>query len=341
MIYLKNDYSTGAHPLVMDALVSTNLENTVGYGMDPYCAEAIEIIKNRIAHHDADVYFTMAGTQTNLTCIGAFLRPHEAVIAADTGHICVHEVGAIEATGHKVIHVPTKEGKLHPADIEAVMDQHCDPHWVKPKMIYISNLTETGLLYSKAELEALRDACDRYGLYIYLDGARLAMALTQRDCDVTFEDLPRLCDAFYIGGTKCGIMFGEAVVIVNDDLKPDFNYIMKQKGAILAKGRLLGVQFKTIFQDDLYLKLGEHANKLAWKLIDGIKEAGYKFYCPPCSNMVFPIFPDELIKSFEGKVEFEPYERYDAHSSSVRLVTAWSTTEEEVDQFIELIKNFK
>lgn len=341
MIYLKNDYSTGAHPKVMETLVSTNMENTVGYGMDHYTAEAEDTIRKVIGYDDADVHFTMAGTQTNLTAIGAFLRPHEAVIAADTGHICVHETGAIEATGHKIIHVPTKEGKLDPADIEAVMDQHCNEHWVKPKMIYISNLTETGLCYSKAELEALRDKCDQYGLYIYLDGARLAMALTQRDNDLTFADLPKLCDAFYIGGTKCGIMFGEALVIVHDKLKEDFKYIMKQKGAILAKGRLLGLQFKAIFEDDLYLKLGEHANKLAWKLIDGIKEAGFGFYCPPCSNMVFPIFPDELIKSFEGKVELEPHDRVDAHNSSVRLVTAWSTTEEEVDQFLELIRDYK
>lgn len=337
MIYLKNDYSTGAHPHVLDALVSTNMENTVGYGLDPYCAEAADTIKDIINCENADVHFTMAGTQTNLTVISSILRPHEAVIAADTEHICVHEVGAIEATGHKVIHVPTPDGKLRPADIDKVMAQHCDMHWVRPKMIYIADLTLTGLVYTKAELTALRQACDKHDLYLFMDGARLAMALTQKDNDVTFADLPKICDVFYIGGTKCGLMFGEAIVIVNDQLKKDFRYIMKQKGAILAKGRLLGVQFKAIFENDLYLELGRHCNALADKLVAGLQEKGYQFACKPCSNLVFPIFSNELIDSLQGKVEYDEYEPYDEKSRSIRLVCSWSTTEEEVDEFLKLV----
>lgn len=337
MIYLKNDYSTGAHPQVLDALVSTNMTNTVGYGMDQYCKQASDTIKDIIDCQNVDVHFTMAGTQTNLTVIGSMLRPHQAVIAADEEHICVHEAGAIEATGHKVIHVPTADGKIRPDDIHKVMAQHSNEHWVLPKMIYIANLTLTGLVYTKAELLELRKVCDEYGLYIFMDGARLAMALTQKNNDVTFADLPKICDVFYIGGTKCGIMFGEAIVIVNDELKPEFRYIMKQKGAILAKSRLLGVQFQAIFENDLYLKLGKYCNDLADKLVAGIKAKGYSFACEPCSNLIFPIFSQELVASFKDKVEFDEYIPYDDGSCSIRLVTAWSTTEEEVEEFLKLI----
>ena len=210
-------------------------------------------------------------------------------------------------------------------------------HWVRPKMIYIADLTLTGLVYSLAELKALRQACDKHDLYLFMDGARLAMALTQKDNDVTFEDLPKICDVFYIGGTKCGLMFGEAIVIVNDALKKDFRYIMKQKGAILAKGRLLGVQFKSIFENDLYLRLGRHCNALADKLVAGLREKGYSFACEPCSNLVFPIFPNELIDSLHNKVEYDDYEPYDENSRSIRLVCSWSTTEKEVEEFLKLV----
>lgn len=339
MIFFKNDYGSGAHPQVMEALNKTNTDNTVGYGMDQYCAKAADTIRKVIKCDSADVHFTMAGTQTNLTVIGAVLRPHEAVISAETGHVCVHEAGAIEATGHKVIHVPTPDGKLRPADIDKVMKQHCNAHWVRPKMIYISNLTETGLIYTKAELTALREKCDEHGLYVYMDGARLAMALTQKDMDLTFEDLPKLCDVFYIGGTKCGTLFGEVIVLVNDSMKHDFNRIMKQKGAVLAKGRLLGVQFQAIFEDDLYLKLGKHCNNLAWQLIDAIKENGYEFMWPPCSNMIFPILPMSVVKELDkNDVLYDDFEEIENDKAVMRLCTSWSTTQEEVDKFIEIIK---
>ena len=266
MIYLKNDYSMGAHPQVMDALVKTNLENTDGYGSDHHCDEAKALIRRLTGSSDMHVHFLMGGTQTNLAAIASFLRPHQAVISADTGHICVHEVGAVEATGHKVIHIPTDDGKLRPEHIEETLEIHEDFHWVQPKLIYISNLTETGIFYTKKELTNLRKTCDKHGLYIYMDGARLPMALTLPDNDLTMKDLPRFCDAFYIGGTKCGLLFGEALCIVNDDLKEDTDYLMKQRGGVMAKGRLLGVQFKAVFEDNLYFALGENCNRLSAKL---------------------------------------------------------------------------
>lgn len=339
MIFFKNDYGSGAHPKVLEALVETNMENTVGYGMDEYTAQAADAIREKVGCPTADIYLTMAGTQTNLTVIGATLRPHEAVISAETGHVCVHEAGAIEATGHKVIHVPTKDGKLRPADIDKVMKQHCNAHWVRPKMIYISNLTETGLTYNKAELEALRKKCDEHDIYIFMDGARMAMALTQKDNDLTLKDLPELCDVFYLGGTKCGVLFGEAIVIVNDSMKPDFNRIMKQKGAVLAKGRLLGVQFKAMFEGDLYLELGRHCNELAQQMISAIAGNGYEFMWSPCSNMIFPIFPLSVVKKLdEAGVLYDDYEEIGDGKAAMRLCTSWSTTQDEVDSFIRLIE---
>lgn len=307
--------------------------------MDEYTAQAADAIREKVGCPTADIYLTMAGTQTNLTVIGATLRPHEAVISAETGHVCVHEAGAIEATGHKVIHVPTKDGKLRPADIDKVMKQHCNAHWVRPKMIYISNLTETGLTYNKAELEALRKKCDEHDIYIFMDGARMAMALTQKDNDLTLKDLPELCDVFYLGGTKCGVLFGEAIVIVNDSMKPDFNRIMKQKGAVLAKGRLLGVQFKAMFEGDLYLELGRHCNELAQQMISAIAGNGYEFMWPPCSNMIFPIFPLSVVKKLdEAGVLYDDYEEIGDGKAAMRLCTSWSTTQDEVDSFIRLIE---
>ena len=337
MIYLKNDYSAGAHPKVLQALVDTNMENTVGYGDDPYSVEARDLIRDLIKCPSANIYFTMAGTQTNLTILAALLRPHQAIIAASTGHICVHEAGAIEATGHKVIHVPTSDGKLLPEHIDQVIEQHCNAHWVQPKLVFISNLTETGLVYNKTELVALREKCDQYGLYLYMDGARLAMALSHKDCDLTFADLPKYLDAFYIGGTKCGILMGEAIVLINSSFNDGFVSLMKQRGAILAKGRLLGIQFKEILSDNLYLELGAYANRLSEKLVDGITAKGYKFNFTPCSNMIFPIFPMDLIKSLDGKVEYDDMIDFHDGTGSIRLVTSWSTKEDEIDQFLDLI----
>lgn len=257
MLRFQNDYSEGAHPNVLRALCDTNLSATPGYGLDNDCRRAADAIRARFACPDADVHFLVGGTQTNLLAAAAFLRPWEAMVAADTGHVNVHETGAIEATGHKVIAVPGADGKLTPAAIADAAAQHCaepgiyDEHMVLPRMAYISDATELGTVYTKAELTALRAACDAHGLYLYLDGARLAQALTAAGNDLRPEDLPQLCDAFYIGGTKNGLLFGEAMVIVNDALKPGFRRAMKRSGAMLAKGRLLGVQFAAALEQDL------------------------------------------------------------------------------------------
>ena len=338
MIFLKNDYSLGSHPAVLQALVDTNMELHDGYGEDEYCRKAADRIRKMINCPDADVQFISGGTLTNLTALAAYLqRPHWSVISADSGHICVHESGAIEATGHKVNHVKTPDGKLRPEDIEDVLVFHEDEHYVLPKAIYISDSTETGQVYTKAELMALRACCNKHGLYIYLDGARLPMAFSSAKNDVEFTDLPQICDAFYFGGTKCGAMFGEALVTVNDDLKEDMRFLVKQRGGLMAKGRLMGVQFNALFDGGRYLDLGEHADRMAARLAEGIKEKGYEFYLPQESNMVFAMFPKEQAEYLATKVMFETYPVVTETHQCIRLVTSWGTTQEEVDAFLELI----
>ncbi len=337
MIFLKNDYSLGAHPTVLQALIDTNMTLADGYGIDPFCDAAADRIKELIDCPTAYVQFLTAGTQTNQTALAAFLRPHHSIISPSTGHICVHETGAIEATGHKINHVPTEDGKLRPEDIEAVMIEHEDEHYVKPRIIYISNSTETGLFYTKAELAALKETCEKHDLLMYIDGARFAMAMTAEGSDATFTDLPKFSDAFYIGGTKCGAMFGEALVIVNPDLQEDIRWLVKQRGGMIAKGRLLGVQFEALLKDDLYAELGAHANRLAKKLADGIAAKGYEFVIPPQTNMLFPLFPKELVKELAKNVMFEGWPYQTETHEAIRLVTSWGSTEEEIDAFLELI----
>ena len=338
MIFLKNDYSLGAHPAVLQALVDTNMELHDGYCEDEYCRKAADRIRQLVKCPEADVHFLPGGTLMNLTALAAFLlRPHWSVISADSGHICVHETGAIEATGHKINHVKTKDGKLRPQDIEDVMIFHEDEHYVLPKAIYISDSTETGLVYTKEELLALRACCDKYGLYIYLDGARLPMALSSEKNDVVLTDLPQICDAFYLGGTKCGAMFGEALVIVNDDLKDDMRFLIKQRGGLLAKGRLMGVQFDALLEGGRYLDLGDHAVRMATMLAKGIAGRGYEFYVPQETNMVFAMFPKEMAEFLATKVMFETYPVVTETHQCIRLVTSWGTTQEEVEAFLALI----
>ena len=338
MIFLKNDYSLGCHPIVLQALVDTNMELHDGYCEDEYCRKAADRIRKLVKCPEADVHFLPGGTLMNLSALAAFLlRPHWSVISADSGHICVHETGAIEATGHKINHVKTRDGKLRPADIEDVLIFHEDEHYVLPKAIYISDSTETGLVYTREELQALRACCDKHGLYIYLDGARLPMALSNEKNDVLFEDLPQICDAFYLGGTKCGAMFGEALVIVNDALKEDMRFLIKQRGALLAKGRLMGVQFDALLEGGLYLDLGDQAVRMATQLAKGIAGKGYEFYLPQESNMVFPMFPKELAEFLATKVMFETYPVVTDTHQCIRLVTSWGTTQEEIKAFLELI----
>lgn len=338
MYSFKNDYSEGTHPRILNALVESNLEQTEGYGEDPYSLKAAQLLKERIGRSDVDIHLFMGGTQTNLTAISAFLKPHEAAIAANTGHILVHETGAIEATGHKAISIEVKDGKISPAHIKSVLEAHTDEHMVKPKLVYISNPTEIGSIYNKSELEQLSSFCRENKLYLYVDGARLGSALCSEENDMDLADLGRLADAFYIGGTKNGALMGEALVICRDSLKEDFRFHIKQKGAMLAKGRLLGIQFLELFKDDLYFDLARNANKMADILKKGISEAGYSFLTHSPSNQIFPVFPNWLIDKLQEKYSFILWEKVDENNSAIRLVTSWATKEDKVNFFIEDMK---
>jgi threonine aldolase len=337
MYYLKNDYSEGCHPALLEALTRTNLEATTGYGLDPYCQEAADKIKKVFSCPDADVHFLVGGTQANLTMISHILRPYEAAITVTTGHIAVHESGSVEATGHKVLTYEDAEGKVRPAMVEQALLENPDEHTVSPAMVYLSNATEIGTVYKKAELEALHACCKAHGLYLYMDGARLGTALTSPENDLKPEDLPRLCDAFYIGGTKNGALFGEAMVIVNDQLKGHFRTSIKQKGGMLAKGRLLGVQFSQLFTDGLWFQLAQHANAQAAALQQGLIEKGVPLMVVSPTNQIFPIFSDTEIERLSKDFAFEIWGRQDESHSIIRLVTSWATQPETVKAFLQAI----
>lgn len=341
MLYFINDYSEGAHEKVLEALVKTNKEQHVGYGVDDITAEAAMLIKKRIHQPQADVHFLVGGTQTNTIAIAHFLRPYEAVIATDLGHVSVHETGAIEATGHKIIEMETKDGLLTSEMIHAAVLKHADEHWVLPKMVYISNATETGTIYTKSKLEALRKTCDQYGLYLYLDGARLANALTCQDNDMTIEDVAKLTDAFTIGGTKNGILFGEALVITNDRLKEHMRFSIKQRGALLAKGRLLGVQFKALFEEDLYFEMAKHTNEMATILKNGILELGYELVTDSSTNLIFTILPNAVHSELSKLCYYEAEHPYDENHMEARFVTSWATPKEDVLELLRLFKELK
>lgn len=340
MYSFKNDYSEGAHPRILNALIESNLEQTEGYGEDHYTREVTELLKQKIKKDDIDIHLFPGGTQTNLTAISAFLRSHEAVIAANTGHILVHETGAIEATGHKVIPIEVIHGKLSPEDIKPVLDAHTDEHMVKPKMVYISNPTEIGSIYTKSELELLSRFCREKKLILYVDGARLGSALCSHENDMELSDLGTLVDAFYIGGTKNGALMGEALVICQDSLKEDFRFHIKQKGALLAKGRLLGIQFLELFKDNLYFDLAKHANDMADLLKNEISRTGYSFLTHSPSNQIFPILPNKLITKLQEKYSFYVWKKVDEHNSAIRLVTSWATEKIKVLDFIDDVKKF-
>lgn len=335
MYSFKNDYSEGAHPRILEALMKTNMEQTVGYGLDEYSQMAIEYIKKKIKRNDVEIHLLVGGTQTNLISMAAFLRPHEAVISAETGHVLVHETGAIEATGHKVISVPSRDGKLKPEDIINVVEGHTDEHMVKPKLVYISNPTEIGTIYKKDELKKISELCREKNLILYVDGARLGSALCCAENDLDISDMARFVDAFYIGGTKGGALMGEALVICNDELKNDFRFHIKQRGAMFAKGRILGIQFLELFKDDLYFELAKHANKMADILREGIKAAGFNFMIETSTNQIFPILPNDLIERLKENYDFFLWEKIDEEKSAIRIVTSWATDEDEVKKFVK------
>ncbi|MGH4139089.1 threonine aldolase family protein [Clostridium sp.] len=340
MYSFKNDYSEGAHPNILKALMKSNMEQTDGYGEDSYCLAAIALLKDKLNCNDVDIHLFCGGTQTNLTVISAFLRPHEAVISANTGHVLVHETGAIEATGHKIISIKVDDGKLKPIHIKMALEEHTDEHMVKPKMVYISNPTEIGSVYKKQELEDLSECCKKNNLILYMDGARLGSALCSKDNDIELSDLTKLTDAFYIGGTKNGALLGEALVIRKDSLKEDFRFLIKQKGGLLAKGRLIGIQFLELFKDNLFLELAKHANDMAQQLTKGISACGYKFLILSPTNQIFPILPNETIKKLQEKYAFYIWQKIDEDNSSIRLVTSWATKQEAVESFINDLRLF-
>ena len=345
MIYFNSDYLEGAHPSIMVKMAETNMVQTVGYGEDEYCEAAREKIKVACQAPEADVHFLVGGTQTNTTVIAAILRPWQGVISAVSGHINCHEAGAIESTGHKVITLPTDNGKITAQQVADYVDWHKNDesteHIVQPGMVYISHPTEAGTLYTRAELTELYDTCRRYGLPLYIDGARLGYGLAAEESDMTLPEFARLCDVFYIGGTKVGALFGEAVVIMNESLKKDFRFIMKQRGGRLAKGRLLGIQFDALFTDDLYFKISRHAIEMAHQIRDIFVSAGYPLLFDSPTNQQYPIMPDAELAEIGKSFGYEYWERVDKTHSGVRFCASWATTQENVDALREAVNALK
>jgi len=330
----KNDYSEIAHPKVLEALSAIGNKQFEGYGLDEYSIGAAGLIRNIFKADNADVFFISGGTHANLVLISSALRPHEAVIAAKSGHIFVHETGAIEATGHKICTREGTNGKLSVSDIESVISEHGgDEHMVKPRLVYISLSTECGTVYSKAELTAISEYCSKNELYLYIDGARLGAAINSPVCDLTYGDIADLSDAFFIGGTKNGALFGEAIVICKDEIKKDFRFLLKQRGALLAKGAAIGLQFNALFSDGLYDELAAYSNAGAKRLADGIKKIGFNFLYPVETNLIIPILPVDVAKKLHKLYGFYDWQNL-GDQVAVRLLTSWATPDEKIDEFL-------
>lgn len=339
MIRFNCDYSEGAHPAILEKLAQTNLEQTAGYGLDPYCEKARKLIQDLCKAPQAQVHFLVGGTQTNMMLIAAALRPYQGALSPDSGHINVHESGAIEATGHKVLALPSKDGKITAQQVQEEYTKHYkDPdreHMVQPKLVYISNPTEIGTIYSKAELTALSKVCRENNLYLYVDGARLGYGLTAKSNDLSLADMAELCDAFYIGGTKVGALFGEALVITNPALQEDFRYVIKQHGGMFAKGRLLGIQFLALLEDGTYFNIARHANELAEQIKQACIEKGYSFLTQSDTNQQFPILPNSVLEKLGSKYTYSVWQPMDETHSAVRFCTSWATKEEDVASLIK------
>ena len=349
MIKFDCDYLEGCHPDILKMLEKTNFEQTDGYGCDKYCEKARRLIlkacgfTGKKGKNVPDVHFLVGGTQTNTVVISAILRPHQGVVAAVTGHVNVHETGAIESTGHKVLALPSGDGKLTAAQVEKYVEacvNDCNyEHIVQPGMVYISFPTENGTVYSKKELSALREVCLKYDLPLFIDGARLGYGLMAAGNDLTLSDIAALCDVFYIGGTKNGALFGEAVVITNNAFKKDFRNIIKQRGGMLAKGRLLGIQFLTLFSDGLYFRLAEHAVDAAAKIKKVLEDKGVKFLFDSPTNQIFPVFTDEIYEKLSKKFSFAFWEKADEKHTAVRICTSWATKKSDVAALIKELEN--
>ena len=338
-ISFKNDYSEGCHPNILEALAKTNLTQQDGYGLDEFSLLAAQLIIEKCDSPQSMVHFVSGGTQANLIICSSLLRPHESVISASTGHIFNNEAGAIEATGHKISSVETKDGKLGPDHIQQVLAAHArPPHQLKPKLVYISNSTELGTTYSKQELESLSFFCRENDLYLFMDGARLGQALMEDNTDLTLKDIARLTDVFYLGGTKNGALLGEAIVLNNTDLQKDFAFTIKQKGALLSKGRLLGIQFHELLKDDLYLKLAEHANQQAMRIKSTFQEMGVGFLVETSTNQIFPILSNQQIEHLSDQFEFYVWRQMDEQHAAVRIITSWATDVKDIEAFIAAIR---
>ena len=335
------DYAKGAHPGILRRMMETNMIKTAGYGLDEISESARNRIRKACGCENAAVEFLVGGTQTNAVMVDALLKSYQGVIAAETGHISVHEAGAIEANGHKVLTVPHQYGKISAGDVERYLDNYYNDanheHMVMPGMVYLSHPSEYGTLYSKAELQAFREVCDRFGIYLYVDGARLAYALACPENDVRLKDLAELCDAFYIGGTKCGALFGEAVVVPEPKKIPHLFTIIKQHGALLAKGRLLGIQFDELFRNDLYMQIGGPAIKAAADIKKALREKGYRLCFGSPTNQIFVVMENEALKILGEKVEYSFWEKYDDNHTVIRLATDWGTTESETIALINIL----
>ncbi|MCL2151924.1 MAG: beta-eliminating lyase-related protein [Oscillospiraceae bacterium] len=334
----RSDYCELAHPKVLEALANVGRAQLDSYGLDEFSLRAGELVKTKINAPSADVHFIAGGTLTNLVLISSALRPFEAVVAPESGHIFVHETGAIEAIGHKVCVMRGEGGKLRATDIEAVVVEHCDEHMVKPRLVYISLSAESGAIYTKEELLEISRCCRKNNLYLYIDGARLGAAMNSPFVDLKYEDIANMADAFYVGGTKNGALFGEALVILNNGLKADFRFHLKQKGALLAKGAAIGVQFEALLRDGLYDELASNAVAMGLKLADGIGELGYGFLYPPVTNLLIPIFPLGVADKLHMIYDFYDWQNL-GDMTAARMLTSWATPEEMIDGFIADLKN--
>lgn len=335
-LFFRNDYGEGAHPLVMQRLMQTNMEHTCGYGLDAYSLRAAELIRTLCGKPEAAVHMMIGGTSANMVALSAFMRPYEAAIAAQTGHINVHETGTIEGSGHKVCIADSRDGKVLPQGVQAVVDAHTDEHMVHPRVVYISQPTEIGTVYSVEELRALREVCDRNGLLLYADGARLGSALAASG--MTLADMAALTDAFYIGGTKNGLLFGEALVIVNPALQKDFRFMIKNRGGMIAKGRLCGVMFLTALEHEDYFAWARHANEMADIVRAGMERGGVKALISTQTNQVFPIVTREQEARLAEQVEFERWCDVDEAHVAIRFVTSWATAQEDAQALAALME---
>lgn len=337
MFLFTNDYSEGACKEVLENLAKTNLIQTPGYGLDKFCMHAQDMIRDIIGNQNADVHFIPGGTPANVLAI-CELKSYEAVICVESGHINTHETGAVEATGHKILEVKGTNGKIKPEQIEQVVLDHPDEHVTLPKMVFISNSTEYGTIYTKQELIDISNMCKKYGLYLYMDGARLGSALVCKENDLTLKDIAELVDIFYIGGTKNGALLGEAMVIINDDLKPNFRYLLKQHGSMLAKSRIIGIEFITLLENNLYFDLAKNAVTMAQQLSDFFKENNVQLFMDSPTNQIFPVLENSFIEKLKTKYGFEAWGKYDDNHTVIRLVCSWATKQENIDQFINDFK---